>query len=71
MNKKTALTFEEKITSAYLHYVHDVDQHIIALCFGINQGRVNEACITIRDALQEKERRNEIPQTVGLASNRT
>jgi hypothetical protein len=56
VSKKTALTFEEKITAAYLHYVHDVDQHIVALAYGINQGRINEACIAIRDALQDKER---------------
>lgn len=55
MSKKTSLTFEEKITAAYLHYVQDVDQHIIALCYGINQGRINEACTAIRDLLQGKQ----------------
>jgi hypothetical protein len=56
MSKKTALTFEEKITAAYVHYVHEVDQHIIALVYGINQGRINEACLAIREVLQDKER---------------
>ena len=28
--RKTALTFEEKITAAHLHYVQAIDQHVIA-----------------------------------------
>jgi len=59
VSRKTALTFEEKITAAYLHYVHDVDQHIVALAYGINQGRVNEACLAIREALNGKAKPEE------------
>ena len=48
---KTALTFNEKITAAYLHYVRGVEQQDIAVAFTVNIGRVNEACLTVRDAL--------------------
>ena len=49
--RKTALTFEEKITAAHLHYVQGIDQHVIAFAMGVNMGRINEACVTIRKAL--------------------
>jgi DNA-binding transcriptional regulator LsrR (DeoR family) len=49
--KKTALTFEEQITAAHLHYVQGIDQHVIAFAMGVNMGRVNEACVAIRKAL--------------------
>lgn len=49
--RKTALTFEEKITAAHLHFVQGIDQHVIAFAMGVNMGRVNEACVTIRKAL--------------------
>jgi hypothetical protein len=45
--RKTALTFEEKITAAFMHYVRQVDQQDIAMMYGVNGGRVNEACLAI------------------------
>ena len=51
MASKTALTFEEKVTAAWMHHVHGVDQHIIAMAMGVNMGRVNEACVAVRKAL--------------------
>ena len=52
--QKTSLTFEEKIKVAYLHYCKGIDQYLIAEIFdGINQGRINEACVTIKKALLE------------------
>jgi len=47
---KTTLTFEEKLTVAYLHYVRGVEQQDLAVAFAVNMGRVNEACLTIRRA---------------------
>ena len=49
--RKTALTFEEKITAAFMHYVRDIDQQDIAMLYGVNGGRVNEACQVIKHAL--------------------
>jgi hypothetical protein len=52
--RKTALTFAEQITAAHLHYVQGIDQHVIAFAMGgVNPGRVNEACIAIRRALED------------------
>lgn len=50
--RKTALTFEEKIIAAHLHYVQGVDQHVIAFAMSVNMGRVNEACMAVKHALQ-------------------
>lgn len=56
-----ALSFEEKITAAYMHYVRGLFQEDIAAIYGVNQGRVNEACLTIKQALtpQPKDNRDE------------
>lgn len=50
-DRKTALTFEEEITSAFMHYVRKIDQQDIAMVYGVNIGRVNEACLTVKHAL--------------------
>ena len=50
--RKTALSFSEKITAAYLYYVIGVDQSIIEIALNVtNVGRVNEACVAVRRAL--------------------
>ena len=49
---KASLTFEERITAAYLHHVQGVEQQIIAMAMGVNIGRVSEACAMIKDAAQ-------------------
>lgn len=54
MALKHALTFNECIKSAYLHYVLGVEQQHIAMAFEVNIGRVNEACVTIKEALSGK-----------------
>ena len=51
-DRKTALTFEEKITAAFMHYVRQIDQQDIAMMYGVNMGRINEACNAIRKTLQ-------------------
>ena len=53
-NRKTALTFEEKITAAFMHYVRQIDQQDIAMMYGVNIGRVNEACNVIRKLLRSR-----------------
>lgn len=58
---KKALTFEEKITAAYLYYVRGNDQQDIAIAMGgVNMGRVNEACGTIKDALLKDQRADSV-----------
>jgi len=52
-DRKTALTPEEKITAAFMHYVRKVDQQDIAIMLGgVNGGRVNEACLDIAIAVK-------------------
>jgi hypothetical protein len=48
----TALTFEQKVTAAYLHFVRGINQQDIAIAMGgVNNGRVNEAVRAIANAL--------------------
>ena len=56
VTRKTALTFEEKITAAHLYYVQGIDQHVIAFAMNVNMGRVNEACVKVGDVLGGRER---------------
>lgn len=50
-DKKTSLTFEEKITAAWAYHVKGIDQHTIAAMYGVNGGRVAEACKLVEMAL--------------------
>ena len=49
------LTFEQKVQAAYLHFCKGLDQHILADVYGVNQGRINEACVAVRRALKPEE----------------
>lgn len=51
MSQKQALTTEEAIKAAYLHVVEGIDQHVIAVAFSVNHGRVNEAINNILFAI--------------------
>lgn len=50
---KTHLTPDEKLRAAHAHLINGVDQHVIALLFGVNAGRVNEAIMVIRAAIAD------------------
>ena len=49
---KTELTPEEKLRAAYAHIVGGVDQHVIAALFAVNPGRVNEAIMAVKRAIE-------------------
>ena len=51
---KTALTPGEKLRVAHTHLIDGVPQEVIARLMGINSGRVNEAIMAIRGALEMK-----------------
>lgn len=53
--RRTVLSFEEKITAAFMHYVRGVEQQDIAMLYSVNIGRVNEACVAVRGTLAGKE----------------
>ena len=38
------LTPDQKMTAAWAYHVKGVDQHTLAAIYGVNQGRVAEAC---------------------------
>ena len=49
---KTALTPQEKLRIAVAVLVEGVPQHVIAALFGVNPGRVAEAVVAIRRAIE-------------------
>ena len=57
INRKTSLTFQEKVKAAYLYFYRGMDQHEIAeIVFdGINLGRISEACTAVERALKEAD----------------
>ena len=51
-SQSKGLTFEQKIAAAWAYFTQGVDQQTIAALYGVNQGRIAEACKAIRDALE-------------------
>ena len=58
--RKTALTPEEKITAAFMHFVRHVEVQDIAMMYGINMGRVSEACNHIGLAVGLRQPRDNV-----------
>lgn len=57
-SKKKALTPQEVIMVAHAHLICGIDQHILASMYGVNQGRINEACVVIRDTAENLMQRH-------------
>jgi hypothetical protein len=53
--EKTDLTAREKLKAAYFHEIRGVAQHVLADMFEVNIGRINEAIMNIRKAINEEE----------------
>lgn len=54
--KPKSLDFEQQICVAWAYFVQGVDQATLSALYGVNQGRVAEACKAVRQALkQDKE----------------
>jgi len=51
-DRKTSLTFEEKITVAFMHYVRGLHQQDLAILYCVNMARVNDACQDIKRACE-------------------
>ena len=64
MSQKQALTTEEAIKAAYLHFIEGVDQHVIAVAFSVNHGRVNEAVNNIMFAIEHGKEITELRRAV-------
>jgi len=52
------LTFEQKITAAWAYHVKGVDQHTLAAIYGVNQGRIAEACRAVENAAAFEKAQN-------------
>lgn len=48
---KTFLTFEEKITVVWAYHVKGIDQHTLSAMYGVNPGRISEACKAVEMVL--------------------
>ena len=52
---RTSLTSQEKLRVAVAVLIEGVPQHIIAALMGVNQGRINEAVVAVRKAIENTE----------------
>ena len=50
---KKALTFEQRITVAWAHYVRGIQQHDLAAIYDVNSGRISEACTAVKEAVMD------------------
>jgi len=50
--RKTDLTPQEVVMVAHAHLICGVDQHMLASMYGINAGRIAEACVVMRMAAE-------------------
>lgn len=53
---QTSFTPLENLRVAWMHHYLKIDQHKVAASFGINTGRVNEACRAIGYAMSDPRR---------------
>lgn len=53
---RTSLTFEEKITVAWAHYVRGIAQQDLAALYNINQGRISEACKAVERTFRDQQK---------------
>lgn len=50
--RKRELTPQEALMVAHAHLIGGVDQHTLASMYSVNQGRVNEAIVVLREAAE-------------------
>jgi hypothetical protein len=55
-----ALDFYQRIRVAYGHYCLGLDQHDLAALMGVNAGRVAEACVAVRLAVENPQKAYEL-----------
>lgn len=62
--RQAALTAEEKLRVAHAYLVYGVEQHVLAMLFGVNSGRIAEAVREVRLAcgfeMREGDRINDV-----------
>jgi hypothetical protein len=55
-----SLTPEERIKAAYFHFILGMDQALVAHVLATNSGRVAEACIAVKLAVENPKRTREL-----------
>lgn len=50
---KTSLTPQEVIKVAFQHLILGIDQATLASMYGVNQGRINEAVVVMRETAEK------------------
>lgn len=58
VERKASLTPAEKLRVAVAVLVDGFDQHRVAALMGVNPGRVNEAVVAVRDAIEPSSPEN-------------
>jgi hypothetical protein len=48
--RQASLSAEEKLRAAHAYLVYGVEQHVLAMIFGVNSGRIAEAVKEVRIA---------------------
>lgn len=64
--RETALTAEQRLRAAVAHYCNEVPQEVIAELFGVNGGRINEACRVIWCVAENPKRAREVLEAAGM-----
>lgn len=52
VERKKDLSPHEVLMVAHAHLIGGVDQHTLASMYSVNQGRINEACVVMREAAE-------------------
>ena len=55
-----SLTPEERIKAAYFHFILGMDQALVAHVLATNSGRVAEACMAVKLAVENPKRTREL-----------
>lgn len=51
-NNPRSLSFEDKVKVAWAYHVEKIPQQTLAALYGVNSGRIAEACATVKEALK-------------------
>ena len=47
------LSFEDKVRVAWAYYCESIPQQTLASLYGVNSGRISEACTSVKNALED------------------
>jgi len=50
-----SLSFEDKVRVAWAYHCEHIPQQTLSALYGVNAGRINEACMAVSKALKEAD----------------